>query len=251
MRFGARITTYFFCVLALVSGDARAVNPYLEKSDVAFPYPAWNNDPPQDWIYSDYGANKMLWGFLPPTYGNYSAGQHTTMMNNYVNGLQNHQSINVDFAARIEWDVVGILVRGQPAVAGGAHKTLKTSLGVDLSVSLGTATAFLGEFPVPQQRKVLILSGESGEGVLQETARRVAGARGVDLANASIMWGFELPQLGRAEDVRRLEQAIREHAIEVVLLDPAYLCVLAGDTQGRQAGNVFDMGSQLLPLTWV
>ena len=105
MKLGVLLINCLFGLLTIVSGDVWAANPYLKKSDVAFPYPAWNNNPPQDWIYSDYGANKMLWGFLPPTYAGYSAGQHTALMNNYLNGLQNHQSIDVDFAARIEWDV--------------------------------------------------------------------------------------------------------------------------------------------------
>src|SRR5262249_50623485 len=64
---------------------------------------------------------------------------------------------------RAEFLVPRILVRGQPAVIGGASKTLKTSVVLDLAVSMATATPFLGTFPVNRRTRIGIASGESGE----------------------------------------------------------------------------------------
>src|SRR4051812_30748197 len=83
-----------------------------------------------------------------------------------------------------QWLVRSILLPGQPAVLGGPKKCLKTSLALDLAISLGSGTNFLGRFKVPEPVRVAVISGESGGAVVQETARRIAGARKVDLSEA-------------------------------------------------------------------
>src|SRR5262245_6344007 len=80
---------------------------------------------------------------------------------------------------RIDWLAEGVLAAGQPAVIGGPAKSLKTSLAVDLAVSLGTGTPFLGRFKVPRRRRVAVMAGESGRAGLQALAQRVAKAKGV------------------------------------------------------------------------
>lgn len=140
-----------------------------------------------------------------------------------------------------------ILVANQPAIVGGRSKTMKTTLLADLALSLGTGTPFLGEFEAVRST-VAIISGESGQFTLQETARRIAAAKGVDLASASVFWGFRLPQLANPMHLQALETAIGENSLDVLMIDPAYLCLLAG-TQGLNAANVFDMGPLLLGLS--
>ncbi|MHB9044517.1 MAG: AAA family ATPase [Pirellulales bacterium] len=142
--------------------------------------------------------------------------------------------------------VTNILVAGQPAILGGKSKVLKTSLALDLAISVGTGGRFLGEFQAAPGR-VLVLSGESGEFTIQETARRICRAKGVEPADVDALWGFTLPRIALAEDLAILTDLISKHQVSLAIVDPAYLTMMRG-TSGLQASNLFDTGPILLGL---
>jgi hypothetical protein len=145
----------------------------------------------------------------------------------------------------LRWLVKRLLVVGQPLVIGGPTKTLKTNITVDLALSLGLGLPYLGFFDVYRPARVALVSGETGEHPLRETARNVARAKGVRLADADDMvrWDFELPQLGNPSHVAEVSRGLKQFEIEVLILDPAYLCLLSGGTV--RAENVFEMGALL------
>jgi len=138
------------------------------------------------------------------------------------------------------WLVEQIFVQGQPGVVGGPKKSLKTSLVLDLAVSLGTGTPFLGEFAVPKPRRVAVFSGESGHATIQETARRICKAKGVSLADCDVLWSFTLPRLHDDQALKTLNQAIRDGGVQVVFIDPLYLCLLDGGA--GSASNLYEVG---------
>ncbi len=153
---------------------------------------------------------------------------------------------------RREFLVGGVIVARQPCIIGGSQKTLKTSIAVDLAYSLGTATRFLNKFDVPQARRVAVISGESGEATLQDTATRIAHSRGRLLGDALVYWGFKLPQLGINEHLQAIRKAVDDHGIEVVIIDPAYLCMLRGENGSSvNFANLFEVGSLLLKVSQV
>ncbi len=148
------------------------------------------------------------------------------------------------------WLVSKVLVEGQPAVVGGSKKTLKTSICIDMAISLaaGTRERFLGKFDVENPRRVGVISGESGEATIRETARRICHSKRLDLSRLNVFWSFMLPQVSREEQLDKLTEAVTANGLEVVILDPLYLSLLAGNSTAS-AANMFDMGPLLSNLS--
>jgi hypothetical protein len=169
-----------------------------------------------------------------------------------LTGFQWEPIDSAAFAAtdyRQRWLVERVFVALQPGIMGGPQKSLKTGTALDLGISLASATKFLGRFNVCQRMRVAILSGESGGFVLKETANRICQAKGIELADLAdyLHWQFALPQLSNADHLEALKQGLRDAGIEVMLFDPLYLALLAGQgPNGVRAEDLFGMGPLLL-----
>ena len=134
-----------------------------------------------------------------------------------------------------------VLVASQPLVLAGPPKAMKTSTAVAAAVALASGEPFLGEFTVAERQRVLVMSGESGLGVLQDTARRVCDATGLRLAELdNLLWTEDLPKFGSADHLDALAELIAGLEVQTLIVDPAYLSM-----PGADAGNVMSMGELL------
>jgi hypothetical protein len=95
---------------------------------------------------------------------------------------------------------------------------------------------------------VAILSGESGQHTLQETAFRVCTFHGLKLEDLDILWDFRLPQLSDPKQLDRFRRGLEREKVEVVAIDPLYLCLL-GSGSTVKASDVFGMGPLLLTVS--
>jgi hypothetical protein len=141
-----------------------------------------------------------------------------------------------------EYIVEDFMVRNEPMVIGGASKSLKTTVALELAVSIATGTSFLGHFEVKAPRRVLMVSGESGESTIQDALRLIANRKCLEFDELKdLEISTHLPKLDDVHQVGDLIQDLKERAIEVVIIDPLYRSLRVGDG----ASNVYAMGERL------
>lgn len=154
-----------------------------------------------------------------------------------------------------EWVVENVMVAGEEVIFGGPGKSLKTACLADLAVSVATGGYYLDNeaFRVPEPRKVLFLTCETGRKTLQSLIKRICRSKMVETSalRGMLFYGYDLPTIANDEDVVRLSEYIEnrdERGADVVIIDPAYLC-LFDETTSIQAGNILQMGPLLRRLT--
>ncbi len=134
-----------------------------------------------------------------------------------------------------------VLVEGQPGILAGPKKCLKTTLMLDMAVSLSVGGFFLGKFRVPTAKRVAVMSGESGLATIQETIARIARAanRAVDDLDNLIITDT-IPRVGDLDHMIALEWFCTDHEIDVLFIDPAYLAMPCENT-----GDLHAVGERL------
>jgi hypothetical protein len=144
-----------------------------------------------------------------------------------------------------KWLVKGLMVENQPMVIGGPSKALKTSLALDLAVSIASGKPFLNHppFRVSKQGRVAIYSGESGIPTLKETALRIARSKGLEAVPEGVFLCPLVPRFGSEDDLAELRQELAETKAVVLIIDPAYQA-LVGDRPVNTA-NVVEVGGLL------
>lgn len=135
------------------------------------------------------------------------------------------------------------VVVGEHLIVGGTRKALKTSIVVDMAVSVASGKPFLGTFEVPEPQPVIVISGESGGATLQNLATRVRRAKGIEPLD-NLYWGLRLPNLSFQAHLDALRRDIERTEARLCVLDPAYLATLTADNADG-ASNVFKMGQVL------
>jgi hypothetical protein len=143
-----------------------------------------------------------------------------------------------------DWLVAKVLVKGQTTVIGGPKKALKSSIGIDLALSLSSGKPFLGTFEVNKVRKVALITAESGAATVQNAMRRIAKERGIAYPQKMLYLRFRMPRLGDDKALKELRTDLKRLGAEVVVFDPLYLA-LAGSTD-TNAANLYSIGPLIL-----
>lgn len=119
------------------------------------------------------------------------------------------------------WLVHSLWPAAAVGIIGGAPKSCKTWLALDLAVSVASATPCLGLFPVERPGPVLAFLAEDS---LERTRERVAGMacrRSLSLADLELHLIREPAlRLDRPSDVERLRRTVEDLRPRVLLLDP-------------------------------
>lgn len=147
---------------------------------------------------------------------------------------------------KYDWLVDHLLRPMQPTLVGGKDKCLKTSMTCDLAVSLATGSRFLGYFDIPVPKRVMFFSAESGEVDIQGKMAILQASRKPDpiLLEENLSISFVRPCLSNPDELIRLSKAIKKKRGEVVIIDPLYLTLLAGDDSGAKGSDMYAMGGK-------
>jgi hypothetical protein len=156
--------------------------------------------------------------------------------------LSSEQLANSDI--ELEYLIDWFLVKGQPCIVAGAKKTLKTNLLIALLLSLSDGVPFLGKFRVTRRVRAGLMSGESGQATIKETAERIAQSMNRPLVSnfRNAYWCFDIPDLSNSQHIKNLSRFIESNELEVLILDPAYLMMVG---IADSAGNLFAVGGML------
>lgn len=107
-------------------------------------------------------------------------------------------------------------------IIGGAPKCCKSWLGLDMAVSVASATPCLGRFPViGPPAPVLLFMAEDDAAAIRNRIEGVAAARGLSIHGLDIhVITANTLRLDMPADRTRLVDTVRAHSPRMVLLDP-------------------------------
>ena len=130
--------------------------------------------------------------------------------------------------------VDGFLVEGEPCIIGGGMKTLKTSVAMDMALSIRSGQKFLGEFAVTQPDQefdvlptILFMSAESGKETLTDLRLRICAAKRLDpdSERAQIEYCAVVPKFTNKKLMDYFRQCLDEITPDVLIVDPAYIAM--------------------------
>lgn len=122
---------------------------------------------------------------------------------------------------RTQWLVDGLWSQGGVGLLGGPPKSCKSWLGLDLALSVASATPCLGHFQVKQAGPVLVYMAEDAGHIVHERLLGLCRHRKLSLKNIPLFFISE-PRihLDRATDRRRLSETVERLAPSLLVLDP-------------------------------
>jgi hypothetical protein len=128
--------------------------------------------------------------------------------------------------------VAGLIRAGEPAVIGGAEKSMKTCLSIDLAAAIATGTPFLGR-EVKRSAPVWAFTAETGLALWTKRFISAVNARGLDgqkVAEAQLTVTNRLESLRTKHGRSELADFIRLAGVAVAIIDPLYLATRAMQT---------------------
>jgi hypothetical protein len=141
-----------------------------------------------------------------------------------------------DSDAAQPWLVDRLWPHAGVGIIGGAPKCCKSWLGLDLAVSVASATACLDTFHVAESGPALLYMAEDAAPIVKQRLTGLCRHRGLDLAALPIsVITAPSVRLDLPRDQQRLAETVRRQAPRLLLLDPF---VRLHRVNENQAGDV-------------
>ena len=119
------------------------------------------------------------------------------------------------------WLIDQLWTANAVGIIGGAPKSLKTWMALEMAVSVASGSACLARFAVPSPGPVLLYAAEDSESALRSRLESLARHHGLDLAYLDIrVITADSLRLDRTTDQERLEATLTLHRPVLLILDP-------------------------------
>lgn len=157
-----------------------------------------------------------------------------------------------------EWLIEEWLIDGESGLIVGEPKSFKSTLAIDMAVSLATGEPFLGQYKVTRKVPVLYIQEENNQAIvlpqLYTLMERTGVGRVVKVPDPSDPGGFtmEFQQTGddpafwlsvrtgwkakEGDDLQEVIDFVNTHDIEYVFIDPLYKVIHGSMTHPDDAG---------------
>ncbi|MHC5059408.1 MAG: AAA family ATPase, partial [Planctomycetota bacterium] len=166
--------------------------------------------------------------------------------------LQHFEAFSPD--TRPNYIIDEVLFEQGSMIIGGQQKSFKTSIGLDLLVSLATLKPFLNKFPIEcDPKSIAIFSAETTEWMMTDYLRTILASKSLHPADVkseftinSNVPAFVMDRSGEMKRNKAFEKYMERHRPNVVFLDPMYR-MFAGVNQAdiSQVGRALDYVEQI------
>ena len=137
------------------------------------------------------------------------------------------------------WLVEPLWSAGAVGMIGGAPKTGKTWLALELAVAVGSGAPCLGRFAVGRPGTVLVFAAEDAPHHLKHRLQGLAAARGADFDALDVHLIVESSlRLDRQQDLQRLRLTVAAHRPALLVLDPFVRLQRADENDARQVAAI-------------
>ena len=137
------------------------------------------------------------------------------------------------------WLVEPLWSAGAVGLIGGAPKTGKTWLALELAVAVGSGAPCLGRFAVGRPGTVLVFAAEDAPHHLKHRICGLAAARGADFDALDVHLIVESSlRLDRQQDLQRLRLTVAAHHPALLILDPFVRLQRADENDARQVAAI-------------
>jgi hypothetical protein len=137
------------------------------------------------------------------------------------------------------WLIEPLWAAGGVGLIGGAPKSCKTWLALEMAVAVASGRPCLGRFPVPRPGPALLFGAEDAPHQLKGRIEGLARARQADFPSLDVRLIVESSlRLDCAQDLQRLRLTLARHRPKLLVLDPYVRLQRADENDARQVSAI-------------
>jgi len=142
-------------------------------------------------------------------------------------------------AGEPRWLIEPLWGAGAVGIIGGAPKTCKTWLALEMAVAVASGRPCMGRFCVPSPGPALVFAAEDAPLQVKRRIESLARARQAEFHSLDVRLIVETAlRLDRAQDLQRLRLTLAKHRPKLLVLDPYVRLQRADENDARQVSSI-------------